>query len=63
MEQKTQEKKKREYTEAHRKAAKKYREQRAQIVVVMEKEQRERVKQAAADAGKSVNQYILDKIL
>lgn len=62
-EEQKKEPKKRQYDEAHRRASLKYRQERAQIVVVMEKDQRERIKQAAADAGKSVNQYILDKIL
>lgn len=51
------------YNEAQHKATNKYRQERAQIVVVMTKGQREQIKQAATDAGQSVNQYILDKVL
>ena len=63
MEDQKQEKKHRQYTEAHRKAALKYRQERAQIVVVMSKEEREKIKAAATDAGQSVNKFILDKVL
>jgi uncharacterized protein (DUF1778 family) len=61
--EKEQEKKHRQYTDAHRKATNKYRQERAQIVVVMTKAQREQIKQAATDNGQSVNQFILDKVL
>ena len=62
-EEQKKEPKKRQYDEAHRRASLKYRQDRAQIVVVMEKEQREQIKQNAAAAGLSVNQYILSKVL
>ena len=52
----------RQYTEAHRRAALKYRQERGQIVITTTKENKERIKQAATDAGLSVNQYILKKI-
>lgn len=55
--------KKSRYSETQRKATNKYRQERAQIVLLMEKEQRERIKKAATDAGQSVNQFILDKVL
>lgn len=53
----------REYTDAHRRAALKYRQGRAQINVNMSKAEKERITQAAADAGQSVNQFILNKVL
>lgn len=61
MDNKTE--KKSRYTDAQRRATNKYRNSKAKIELFMEQEQKERIKQAAADAGKSVNQYILDKIL
>lgn len=61
MEKQTE--KKARYTEAQHKAINKYRANRATIEINLTKEEKERIKQAAADAGKSVNQYILDKIL
>lgn len=53
----------REYTDAHRRAALKYRQGRAQINVNMTKEEKEKIQQAAQDAGQSVNQFILNKLL
>ena len=50
------------YTEAQRKATNKYRQERAQIVVLMTKGQREQIKQAATDAGMSINQYIINQL-
>ena len=61
MDNKTE--KKSRYTDAQRRATNKYRNSKAKIELILEQEQKERIKQAAADAGKSVNQYILDKIL
>ena len=55
--------KKPRYTDAQHKAINKYRANRATIELNLTKEEKERIKQAAADAGKSVNQFILDKIL
>jgi len=61
--EKEQEKKHRQYSEAHRRASLKYRQERAQIVLVLDKAQKEKIKQAATDAGQSVTQFILDKVL
>lgn len=61
MDNKTE--KKSRYTDAQRRATNKYRNSKAKIELIMEQEQKERIKQAASDAGKSVNQYILDIIL
>lgn len=59
----TEEQKKTQYTEARRRATNKYRQERAQIVLVMAKQEREKIQQAATDAGQSVNKFILDKVL
>lgn len=53
----------REYTDAHRRATLKYRRERAQVMLSMTKEEHERLKQAATDAGQSLNKFILDKVL
>lgn len=53
----------RQYTDAHRRATAKYRQERAQVMLTMSKGDKERIKQAATDAGQSVNQFILDKVL
>ena len=55
--------KKQRYTDAQHKAINKYRANRATIELNLTKEQKEQIKQAAADAGKSVNQFILEKVL
>ena len=62
-EEQKKEPQKRHYDEAHRRASLKYRQERAQIVIVLDKAQKEQIKQDAAEAGQSVNQYILDRIL
>lgn len=59
----TEEAKKSRYTEAQRRATLKYRQERAQIMVTTTKQNKERITQAAQDAGQSVNQFILDKVL
>lgn len=56
-------KKKTRYCESQRKATLKYRQERAQIVLILEKEQRDKIKKAASDSGQSVNQFILEKVL
>ena len=53
----------RQYSDAHRRAALKYRRERAQIVITTSKENKEKIKQAAAVAGLSVNQFIIEKVL
>ena len=58
-----EETKKSRYTEAQHKATNKYRQERAQIVVLMTKTQREEIQRRAQDSGLSVNQYILSKVL
>ena len=60
---KNQTEKKTRYTEAQHKAITKYRAGRAKIELNLTKEQKEEIKQAATDAGQSVNQFILDKVL
>ena len=51
------------YTEAQAKSAKKYLSQFAEIKLRMKPEEREKIKEDAAAANKSMNQYILDKLL
>ena len=51
------------YTDAHRKATNKYRQSRAQITMTISKEQKEQIQQAATKEGKSVTQFIIDKVL
>lgn len=51
------------YTEAQARSAKKYLEQFAEIKLRMKPEEREKIKADAAAANKSMNQYILEKIL
>jgi len=55
--------KKPRYTDAQHKAINKYRANRATIEINLTREQKEQIKQAATDAGQSVNQFILDKVL
>jgi len=55
--------KKPRYTDAQHKAINKYRAGRAKIELNLSKEQKEKIQQAAADAGQSVNQFILNKVL
>ena len=58
-----EENRKSRYTEAQHRATNKYRQERAQVVLVMTKQEREKIQQAATDAGQSVNKFILDKVL
>ena len=58
----TEEQKKSRYNEAQRRATLKYRQERGQIMITTTKANKERITQAAKDAGLSVNQYILNKI-
>ena len=51
------------YTEAQARSAKKYLSQFAEIKLRMRPEEREQIKKDAEAAGKSVNQYIIDKLL
>ena len=51
------------YTESQRKATNKYRQERAQIVVVMSKEEKQTITDRAQESGQSVNKYILNKVL
>lgn len=60
---KEEKKRKRQYTDANRRATLKYRRERAQVMLSMSKEEHERLKQAATDAGQSLNKFILDKVL
>lgn len=51
------------YTEAQAKSAKKYLAQFAEIKLRMKPEERQQIQEDAKEAGKSMNQYILDKVL
>lgn len=51
------------YTEAQARSAKKYLKQFAEIKLRMRPEEREQIKKDAEASGKSVNQYIIDKLL
>ena len=51
------------YSDAQRQATNRYRQKGAQVVIYLTKEQKEMIQQAATDAGQSVNQFILDKVL
>lgn len=51
------------YTEAQARSAKKYLKQFAEIKLRMRPEEREQIKKYAEASEKSVNQYILDKLL
>ena len=51
------------YTESQHKAINKYRSNRATIEINLTKEDKEKIKHAATEAGQSVNQYIIDKVL
>jgi len=53
----------RQYTDAHRKATQKYMDGRGRIALTMSKEEKEKIIQAASEAGQSVNKYIIDKVL
>lgn len=50
------------YTEAQRRASDNYMQDKHVIRVVVTKEKAEEYKKRAADAGKSLNQYIIDII-
>jgi uncharacterized protein (DUF1778 family) len=58
-----EQKKKSRYTPAQAASAKKYLANLAEIKIRMQPEQREEIKRRAAEAGKSVNQYLLDLAL
>lgn len=47
-------------TEAEKKAVREYQRKRDNIMIRPDKEEGARIRQAAADAGKSVQRYILD---
>lgn len=51
------------YTEAQARSAKKYLEQFAEIRIRLKPEDKEIIKKDAAYCGKSINQYIIDKLL
>lgn len=51
------------YTEAQARSAKKYLSQFAEIKLRMKPEERDKIKADAQAAGKSTNQYILEKLL
>lgn len=55
--------KKTRYCDSQRRATLKYRQERAQVMLTMSKEERDKIKAAATDAGQSVNKFILDKVL
>lgn len=61
MDNKTE--KKSRYTDAQRRATNKYRESMAKIELIITPEEKEKIKQAAADAGKSVTRFLVDKAL
>lgn len=49
-------------TEAHTRASVKYNKGRDNIMIRPTKEEGQKIRQAAADAGQSVQQYILDTL-
>lgn len=49
-------------SEAHKKASNKWNASRDNIMIRPEKEEGQQIRQAAADAGQSVQQYILQAI-
>lgn len=49
-------------TEAHTRASVKYNKARDNIMIRPTKEEGQQIRQAAADAGQSVQQYILDTL-
>ena len=51
------------YTEAQARSAKKYLSNFVEIKLRMKKEERQRIQEDAKLSGKSMNQYILDKVL
>lgn len=51
------------YTEAQAKSAKKYLAQFAEIKLRMKPEERQKIQEDARAENKSMNQYILDKLL
>lgn len=55
--------KKRQYDDAHRRATLKYYNERGRISLTVTKEQKEQIIKDAEQAGKSVNKYIIDKLL
>jgi len=59
----TEERKKRKYDEAHKRATMKYYEGRARIPLTVTKEEKERITQAAAAKGQSVNRFIIEQVL
>ena len=57
-----QDKKKREYNEARKRATMTYYANRSRVYVTMTKEQKQELEQRATDAGLSINQYIINKL-
>jgi predicted HicB family RNase H-like nuclease len=51
------------YTEAQARSAKKYLEQFAEIRIRLKPEEKKAIQEQAKEAGKSVNQHIIDKML
>lgn len=57
-----QDKKKREYNEARKRATMTYYANRSRVYVTMTKEQKQELEQRATDANVSINQYIINQL-
>lgn len=59
----SEETKKNRYSEAQKRATAKYKDSHAKIEMIITAEEKERIKKAAADAGKSVTRFLVDRAL
>lgn len=57
-----QEKKKRQYNEARKRATMNYYNNRSRVSLTITKEQRQELEQRATTAGMSINQYIINQL-
>ena len=57
-----QEKKKRQYNEARKRATMNYYANRSRVSLTISKEQRQELEQRATAAGLSINQYIINQL-
>ena len=57
-----QEKKKRQYSEARKRATMNYYANRSRVALTISKEQRQELEERATAAGLSINQYIINQL-
>ena len=58
----SEEKKKRQYNEARKRATMNYYSNRSRVSLTITKEQRQEIEQRATTAGMSINQYIINQL-